>query len=445
MGVFSAIVLTVVGPVVAQNSPTELIVIPTGPFLLEPGIEVRLDLPDGRRVEGEAASWSSEGFQGPFGVVSWRSVQPTERFRLRRQFMRQSGQDTLEGWASLAVGLLLINDSDRLSRQALSRVKALAGRERAEAVLKQIQMQVETLRKEWDAQEEFRATQQLQSGPPHIKGYSSNTWPIRDPDLQKAEAERVRTRVEKIVSGLPLNPAQSASVIAFGAGETSDVALVALRLDQLHGNLAGFLDASSKVNVFPGVAALIMVPQEDQLRLIAAEQFQHSITGDVDGALFFDGETPIIVLHEKDNDLENSLNRARLFTLAFLHGHISAQGLPPWIEVGLSEYFAHNNVKGSMIDQQRRYRALDVMRAGKHPGWILQVKADDPHLWPDGPARDLAYLLVTRMIEDNPEGMRRLIAALKGGATLQEAFPRFFRISPGSYMNDSARWFQFND
>lgn len=445
MGVVITMILALAGPANAQDPPAEPINIPTGPFTLENPVDVRLTLLNGRRVEGEATSWNSDGFEGPFGEVDWRSLKPAERYRLRRAFMRQSGQNTLEGWASLAVGLILIGDSDRLSRQAIARVRTLAGSDRADAVVQQIEARAGALRAEWDAQEAILDAQRLKAGPPHVRGYSTRTWAIPDPALQNAESEGVRSRVEEIVRGLPLNPAQSGSVLAFGEGETTNVAVVALRMDEVHANLAEFLNASSKVNVFPGVAVLIMVPSQDQLRLIAAEKFQHAIEGKAQGALFIDGDTPVIVVVEQENAIENSLNHARLFTLAFLHAHESARGLPPWIEVGLSEYFAHHNVTNSPIDSQRRYRALELLRSGKHPGWILQVKADDSRLWPDGPARDLAYLLVTRMIEDNPEGVRHLIAQLKGGATLQEAFPRFFRISPGSYMNDSARWFQFND
>ena len=437
--------LTVTGPLMAQNSPSGPLEIPAGPFMVDPALDIRIALEDGRRVEGGVQSWTREGFQGAFGQVDWRSLTPVERFRIRRQCMKRSSQDTLEGWAALAVDMLAIGDSDRLSRQALSRVKAMVGREAAGAAEAQIQAQAEELRRQWELQDSSREAQRLKTSPPHIQGYGTTTWPLRDPVVQDAESERVRTRMTELTSGLQLNPAQSASVIAMGSKEIEEVAVAALRMDDLHAKLAEFLDASSKVNIFPGVAGLLMMPTHDQLRVLAAEHFGHVIPSSITAALFFDGEIPIIVVLEQDDQLENRLNHARMFTLAFLQSHLSDRELPPWIETGLSEYFAHTFVADSTIDQDRRYRALSLLRSGKHPGWILDVKADDPRLRPDGPGRDLAYLLVTRMIEDNPRGMRRLITDLKGGATLQDAFPRSFRIGPGSYMNDSARWFQFND
>ena len=439
------VVLAWCGPLVAQDSPTEPVVISKGPFALDRPIPVRVTLEDGRRVEGGATSWSREGFTGPFGAVQWRHMAPPERYRLRREMMRASGLDTLEGWTALAIDIRAIGDSQRLSSQALNRAKLLAGRELAEAVVAQIEKESTRLQTQWAEEAARREAQTLKSGPPHMLAAATTAWPIRDSDIQAKEAERVRSRAIELAAGLKLNPAQSASVVALGQEQTQQVAVLALRMDDLHELLAVDFGAENKVNIFPGVVALLVVPTITEFRLLAAEQFRHDIPKDATAAFFVDDGIPFVMVVDQEEPRKRIEDVVRMYTLAFLHYHISARGLPPWIESGLGDYYAQQFVRDSTIDQDRRYRALAGMRSGTHPGWLLKVKADDESLWPDGPGRDLSYLLVTRMMENNPEGMRSFIREVKGGAPVKDAFARAFRISPASYMNDSARWFQFND
>ena len=93
----------------------------------------------------------------------------------------------------------------------------------------------------------------------------------------------------------------------------------------------------------------------------------------------------------------------------------------------------------------RRTRALAAMRGGRHPQWLLEVERDDLRIWPDGPARDLAYVLVTRLWEEHPAAMVGLVNDIKEGAAADGVLKRRFGQSPAEFMNDSATWFRFND
>ena len=63
----------------------------------------------------------------------------------------------------------------------------------------------------------------------------------------------------------------------------------------------------------------------------------------------------------------------------------------------------------------------------------------------DGPARDLAYVLTTRLWEENPRAMVGLVNDIKDGAAPNDVLRRRFGQRPAEYMNDSATWFRFND
>ena len=93
----------------------------------------------------------------------------------------------------------------------------------------------------------------------------------------------------------------------------------------------------------------------------------------------------------------------------------------------------------------RRTRVLASMREGRHPRWLLEVERDDPRIWPDGPARDLAYVLTTRLWEENPRAMVGMVNDIKGGTAADDAFRRRFGQSPAEFMIDSVTWFRFND
>ena len=86
-----------------------------------------------------------------------------------------------------------------------------------------------------------------------------------------------------------------------------------------------------------------------------------------------------------------------------------------------------------------------MMRNGRHPGWVLSIEADDPAIWPDGPARDLAFVLVTRLLETDAPALSGLVGDLKRGTAFDEAFRRRFGVTPRGFVDDSATWFRFND
>lgn len=406
------------------------------PVPLEPAIPVRLSLQDGRAMQGEAIEWSQEGFkmEGALGSILWASVRPSDRFRIWRQFLRSSDHDTLEGWSMMATALLVLGDDPRIATRAMERVRSLAGRENAAAVEAEILGDVQRQQLALAAEETARRDEQLKLAPPYRVVQRGQDWPARVAMEQTQEAENVRAMVEAMVDGLNVRPAQSAAFVVFGPGETRVNALRALELDEAHASFAKFLGAENQVNLFPGVCAVILLPDYATMRLLAAEQFQFAVGADAKAVLFYKGDTPVVLGVESSDHSDV----AREVALAILHAHRSARGLELWFEAGLSEFVAETTTKGSSIDSQRRGRGLVALRGNA-------TETDGEDYSPEGLSRDLAYLFVTRLIETNPVGVSRLIHRVKSGTKFEAAFRETFGMSSSDYVADCRRWFTLND
>lgn len=406
------------------------------PVTLQRPLTVRLSLQEGGEVRGQIIEWSDDGvtLEGAAAGVRWEDVVPADRFRVWRQVLRSSKHDTLEGWTRLATVFLVLDDDRRLAKRAMDRVKLLAGREQANAVEAALLADVEKQQRARSAKEVERRAEELKQGPPHRAVQRAHDWPVRVPDDQAEEAERVRTMAEAMVDGLNLHPAQSAAFLVFGPGETRVNALRALELDDLHGSFAKFLGAESRVNIFPGVAVVILLPDYSTLRLLAVEQFQFAVGEDVEAVLFYQGDTPIILGVESSEHTEV----AREAALAVLHAHRSARGLALWFEVGLSEFVANETTPKSSIDSERRGRGLAAIRSDRSAGWLEDFS-------PRGIGRDLGYLFVTRLIETRPVAVSRLVHRVKSGTPFGEAFRQSIGMSPAAYVAECRRWFTLND
>ena len=406
------------------------------PVKLQPAVPVRLSLPAGGHVQGQAIAWSDDGFtlEGAAAEVQWADVLPADRFRVWRQFLRSSNQDTLEGWTRVATVFLVLDDDRRLAKRATDRVKLLAGREQIEVVEAAILADVENQRAARAAKEAERRAEELKRGPPHRAVQRMQDWPVRVPDDQAKESERVRTMAEAMVDGLALRPAQSAAFLVFGPRETRVNALRALELDDLHASFAKFLGTESRVNIFQGVAVVILLPDYATMRLLAAEQFQFAVGEGVNAILFYQGDTPIILGVESSDHTAV----AREAALAILHAHYSARGLELWFEAGLSECVANKMMPSSAIDSERRGRGLAAIRNAPATAQLEDFS-------PRGLGRDLSYLFVTRLIETKPVAVSRLIHRVKSGMPFNEAFTKSIGMSPVAYVANCTKWFTLND
>ena len=127
-----------------------------------------------------------------------------------------------------------------------------------------------------------------------------------------------------------------------------------------------------------------------------------------------------------------------------LHARGGAR-LPAWLVEGFAATSAASLVKDSQIESMRRPRAVRGIRMGRSPQWILTVGQDSPEYGFDGPARDLAMILVQRLLETQESTLPGIVADLKAGATADEAFRRRTGMTLQTWLADAGEWFLYND
>ena len=119
--------------------------------------------------------------------------------------------------------------------------------------------------------------------------------------------------------------------------------------------------------------------------------------------------------------------------------------VPTWLGEGFVEAAAASLVKDSPIESMRRPRAVRAIRMGRSPRWILGVDPNSPEYGFNGPARDLAMILVQRLLESRESTFPGILADLKAGATVDESFRRRTGMTLEAWLADAGDWFRYND
>ena len=434
-----------------------------GPWEIDPGLSVRLNLRDGKSIQGLISRYSRDGFLGQFGKIHWSTLDPNDRVRIFRSLLRKSGRDDQAGLEDLAVVMLAIGDAPH-NAQSMNRFLARVDASKREDMELAVQEQAKDLRASWDARTSIENAERLHKGLHHIRyvnDHGSQVWKAILPLEQASTAEEVRRRLTAQISGLVLQPAQGRSIIVFGADETLALARTAVQLDDLHEKLSVILGLVDSENIFSGVAAMVVLRNSDELRIVAAELFNQNISlnslgmvcidsaknvpiGQGGGALGTTEDIPVILTVEMEPSVA-AIEHARLYTSAVLYRHHSSVSLPPWLEVGFIEYVANSVFPEAGINTQRRPGGLGAIRDSARLDWLLDMDADSQRMGAYGDARDASFILVTRLINENPGAFRSLVLKLKKGASLQDSWKSTYGSTLQEFLVDAQEWFRFND
>ncbi len=416
------------------------------------------DLTGTTRV-GRVASFDDRGLAGDFGTVRWLDLAPPDRFRLGREVLRKSRRHDAAGLGWLLF-MLRSTDSGEFCDRAEKLVRASAGVD-ADRIIAAAEKRAQEVR---DTAEQVRLAAEaarLKQGRPHLRSTSVAAWTVPDPMRQGVLAEQLREKGEAAAEGLGLKGVCTGSTVVLGLKSLDSLAREGVAFDRLTSEIAPRLGLMPGRNPFPGALLVMDVVDHDTLRLMASTMFDHEAPLDDDSILFPTDDGPFVIRAMPDRDrmkaiskamsggdpleMLRALERARIVTRAcLLHAH-TRRSLPPWLVEGVAEYMASTLVADAPVDSIRRRRALRSMRSGRHPGWIIELDGDDEGFDLDGLARDVAYVLVTRLFETAPDLPAGLVDDLKNGMTPDQSFRRRMGGSINAWFDDSAEWFRFND
>ena len=436
--------------------------LPNGQVTLVNPFSLRIRDRNGTTHAGKISDFDDAGFSGSIGNIRWIDLDPADRFRVGREALQKSRRDDPAGLGWLLF-MLQSTDSGDLSDRAERLLRAKAGPD-ADRIIGAAARRAQEVRDQVDAARLAAESARLKKGRPHLRSTSVAVWGVPDPIKQGALAEQLRIKGEAASEGLGLKGVRTASTVVLGLESLESLARDGVAFDRLTSEIAPRLGLLPGRNPFPGAMLVMEVVDHDTLRLMAGTIFDHEAPLDDDSILFptDDGPFVIMAIPNKDRiaaisagmsggdplEMLQSLERARIVARACLVQAHTRRSLPAWLVEGIAEYLASILIEDAPIDSIRRERALRSMRNerdGRPPGWILGLDGDDERFDLDGLARDVSFVVVTRLFETDPRTVPGLITDLKAGMTVDKAFRRWTGMSARAWFEDTADWFRFND
>ncbi len=439
--------------------------LPNGQVTLINPFSLRIRDRKGTIYAGKISGFDDAGFSGSIGNIRWIDLAPADRFRVGREALQKSRRDDAAGLGWLLF-MLRSTDSGDLSDRAERLLRAKAGPD-ADRIIGAATRRAQEVRDQVEAARLAAESARLKKGRPHLRSTSVAAWGVPDPMKQGALAEQLRIKGEAASEGLGLKGVRTESTVVLGLKSLESLARDGVAFDRLTNEIAPRLGLLPGRNPFPGAMLVMEVVDHDTLRLMAGTIFDHEALLDDDSILFPTVDGPFVIMATPNKDriaaisagmsggdpleMLRSLERVRIVARACLVQAHTRRSLPAWLVEGIAEYLTSILIKDAPIDSIRRERALRSMRNernernGRAPGWILGLDGDGEGFDLDGLARDVSFVVVTRLFETDPRTVPGLITDLKAGMTLDEAFRRWTGMSAQAWFEDTADWFRFND
>ena len=443
----------------------------TGPITVDPAFRFRVRMhedeaiPDPSRAEQEFGPWIGFDLDGALragDAVAWGRISSADRLRLGREILRRA--DLARDASSLALLAVALSATgeDAVSARAVEEAVRAAGErgpEVAPAIAAALDARLSTLRKRREAAE----ARSMAVGRPHL-AFDGRGLNAVDPALVRAVTARQRAELDDAIAGLGVNVVPTGLSITAAAGGLEDVSRIGVRLDRHLEECGARLGLDPTERLLPGSLVFIAPEQEDQARLLVATVFDHQWPETDRSLMFCTADGPWAVVKPPDEAVLEQYRRAGLegdeAAVTLMAGRIEeiraagratmihARGggrLPAWLIEGFAEAAAASLIEDGPIESMRRPRAIRAIRMGRSPRWILTVDPDSEDYGFDGPARDLAMILVQRLLESRESTLPGIVADLKAGSTVEESFQRRTGMSLPVWMDEAGDWFLYND
>ncbi|MBQ72451.1 MAG: hypothetical protein CMJ67_06045 [Planctomycetaceae bacterium] len=428
-------------------------------------MERRAGIPTSEKGDFESGPWIGfdlEGARRVGDVVPWLRISSADRLRLGREVLRRA--DLAKDVPSLALLAVALSatEQDSVSARAVDTAVRYAGDQGLEVREAMVSALDEHLM-ELEERRNAATSVSMALGRPHLAFDAPGGGPI-DPALMPAARARQRVALDDAIAGLGLNVVPTGLSITAAAGTLEEVSRIGVRLDRHLEQCASRIGLSPEERVLPGALVYIAPEEADQARLLIATVFDHRWPDSDRSMMFCPPDGPWAVVKPPDAAVLEQYRRAGVAgddaarrrmagrieealaagRATMLHARGGAR-LPAWLVEGFAETSAASLVKDSPIESMRRPRAVRGIRMGRSPLWILSVDPDSPEYGFNGSARDLAMILVQRLLETRESTLPGIVADLKAGATPDEAFRRRTGMTLQAWLADAGEWFLYND
>lgn len=269
----------------------------------------------------------------------------------------------------------------------------------------------------------------------------------------------LRDLVESAIDGLGLELVPTAGSLAGGAGTLESVAAIGVELDRCLDACRIRLGGRPDVALPGGGVAILTTERLDDARLLAAASRVDWPVGE-SSLLLPKPEGWIALVPPVDPERRaiwstvmpagKAEEAMRLVEVARLAGRVAmleaGDGrVPGWLVEGFAEAAAQGLVPAAPLERLQRAAAVAVLRSGRSPRTIVSASPECEDWGPEGDARRVSHLLVTRLLESDPGAVPGIVAALRSGASIDTAFRRWTGLTLDGWFADSVAWYRTND
>lgn len=433
----------------------------------ELSIPVTFTLIDGTRITGTLTRWNESTFDGSFGNRHWHELTYRDAWRILHRLI---DRDVPDDWLLLARIMLILSldqpDAQPWAERAFRHARRVAGENEMDA----IDARIKDIRAEHEAKKQARTEREhdldparLRTRTPEADDWPSAPWPELSRNEQRNAVLTKKNDAKQAFATIDLDlaPIETASVLFYTDLDRPQAVRIAMRFDEIIGELAKLLHTNPRANPFWGKAVLIILTsrerydtlQSDAFGFIAPGNGQGAGTGGaVPGLVHPIGPKVFITLHYPGRAAEREFERelSRLIVRAVLHRHISPRRLPPWANDGLGMVVADRlHFDGSPVIQQHRRDALGFLRTLNDPEALLELihmtYADER--WPALELRiaSLGGLLIELMVREKPREFVAWVEAVKNSADWRDALEDTYRVKLDVLLDTAVRYYRVND
>jgi hypothetical protein len=415
------------------------------------------------RLVGPWSAFDVDGVQGPAFTVPWTEMAGSDRLRLGRALIRAAGDESAAAWSLLCV-MLEVTGSAAMAEQAWTRMERLGG-EDAPAWTAAVRHRIDEVRERRRLAVDIETKASVRRTRPHLLPVAAGgavvppRRPARTPLETAADRGALRQVVEAAVEGLGLEVVPTALVTMAGRGTLEEMGIEGAGFDRVLGVARARLGLGPDAALPAGGLAVVDPADLDVARILLA---RHGLDwpSDEPSVLVPVAEGWIAYLGVPDPERvrrwsqvlpENAagtvLRKVEAVRVAARVAMLEAgEGrVPPWMVEGFAEAAAQAMIPEAPLEAFGRPVAVEAIRSGRHPGWVVDLDPSNPAWGADGPARRTSHLLMSRLLESGDDVLPLIVNRLASGADVDHAFRQATGSSLDVWLSDAADWCLTND
>ena len=415
---------------------------------LEPQVQVRLELADGRRIDCKVVRWDGFVLEGPCGAIAWTSLKQNTPFSVLKALL--SDRDS-EGCADAAAVVLSLDEAGIAAKPALDWAKrAGASPER----LEQVRREAADLKSARAARMKEERAERLARLTPEAGVFPSKPWQnLHSADVGAvgaASIEAARALLAKTGGSATLHEAEHVALLT-ESGDEKYVADAAF-LERFYRDWRGRFEEVSISIAEQGLIPVVVVQDRDRWRLLVQIAFGGDSAEHMDAVTIYPAsgtpseQRPVVLVHPDSDPARQRSNACVGLARAMLHLAGSMERGPAWLNEGLPRAMSDAFVPEAKRDADFRRTALVAVRNG--PGFAPILTAPyGEGIWATDPAlaRSVSYIF-TRWLADNaPQQLLRYAKAPRTSEGEPARFKRIMGMSLDEAAARATKWFQTND